>query len=171
MSSDEAWYTLCMELSVGDRAPAFSLPDGDGTIHRLSDYRGRWVLLYFYPRDRTPGCTIEACTLRDEWKAFKKTQTVVLGVSADSVASHKRFSEKLQLPFSLLADENKAVIQAYDAWGKKKFLGRTFLGIRRQSFLIDPSGRIAKRYDSVKPATHAREVLADLATAQALVPS
>ena len=151
-----------MRLSVGDRAPAFSLPDGEGTIHRLSQYRGRWVLLYFYPRDNTPGCTLEACAFRDAWDTFAKNNTVVLGVSADSALRHQKFSQKYRLPFPLLSDEQKDVLRAYGVWGKKSFLGKSFFGILRRSFLINPSGRIAKRYDHVQPLTHAQDVLADL---------
>ncbi len=153
-----------MEIKIGKAAPAFSLPDQDGIIHKLSGYKGQWVLLYFYPKDDTPGCTTEACTLRDNLPKFKKTKAVVLGVSVDSVKSHKKFADKYGLPFTLLSDEGKEVMQKYGVWGEKKFMGRTFMGVRRTSFLIDPSGRIAKIYENVKPAVHAEEVLQDLKT-------
>lgn len=146
----------------GSRAPDFTLPDQNGTAHSLGDYQGKWVLLYFYPKDDTPGCTIEACTIRDQFKDFKKIDAIVLGVSTDSVASHKKFAMKYELPFTLLADENKEVVGAYGVFGEKKFMGRTYMGTKRTSFLIDPKGKIAKVYDKVKPEEHAAEVIADL---------
>ncbi len=151
-----------MSLSIGDKAPAFSLADQDGKIHSLKEYVGKWVLLYFYPKDDTPGCTTEACTLRDSYAGFKKLQAQVLGVSVDSVKSHGKFVKKHDLPFPLLADEQKEMVNAYGVWAKKKFMGREYMGILRNSFLIDPKGKIAKIYESVKPADHAAEVLADL---------
>lgn len=151
-----------MKLKIGDKAPAFSLPDQDGTTHSLKDYKGKWVLLYFYPKDNTPGCTVEACTIRDTYGDFENMGTVVLGVSTDSVASHGKFAEKYDLPFPLLADEQKELVKAYGVWGKKKFLGREYMGTNRMSFLIDPTGKIAKVYESVKPPKHAKEVLEDL---------
>jgi peroxiredoxin Q/BCP len=151
-----------MKLSIGQKAPEIKLPDQDGREHRLSDYKGQWVLVYFYPKDDTPGCTKEACMLRDTFPDFKKLKAVVLGVSKDSVKSHKKFADKYKLPFTILADENKEVLQAYGAWGKKKFMGREYDGIFRMSFLIDPQGKIANIYEKVKPAEHAAEVLADL---------
>ena len=147
----------------GDPAPDITLPDQDGTTRRLSDLRGKWVLVYFYPRDDTPGCTVEACGVRDSWSAFTKAGIEVLGISADSVKSHRKFATKYQLPFTLLADEEKSVIRAFGAWGKKKFMGREFDGILRQSFLVDPTGRIAKVYPKVKPDGHAQEILDDVA--------
>jgi thioredoxin-dependent peroxiredoxin len=147
---------------AGDRAPAFSLPDQDGAMHALKDYRGSWVLLYFYPKDDTTGCTKEACAIRDEFPAFGTLKATVLGVSADSVKSHRKFADKYHLPFALLSDESKKVLKSYGVWGIKKFMGREYMGIRRTSFLIDPAGKIAKVYESVKPALHADEVLADL---------
>lgn len=152
-----------MEMpKVGDRAPAFTLPDQEGAEHTLSDYTGKWVLLYFYPKDDTPGCTIEACTIRDQFKDFTTIGAEVLGVSTDSVASHKKFAEKFELPFTLLADEHKEVVGAYGVFGEKKMYGKTYMGTMRTSFLIDPSGKIAKVYEKVKPETHAAEVIADL---------
>jgi peroxiredoxin Q/BCP len=153
---------MSTSLKPGDKAPAFSLPDQAGKVHKLSDVKGKWVLLYFYPKDDTPGCTTEACTLRDNFPAFKKLNAVVYGVSADSAKSHTKFIEKYELPFTLLSDEEKEVTKAYGVWGPKKFMGREFLGIRRWSFLIDPKGKIARVYDNVKPAVHAEEVLADI---------
>ena len=139
------------------------LPDQAGQLHSLSDYRGCWVLLYFYPKDDTPGCTAEACAIRDVFPKFGTLKTVVLGVSTDSESSHAKFAKKYGLPFTLLADAGKVVVQAYGVWAPKKFMGREYLGIVRTSFLINPQGRIEKVYEGVKPAVHAAEVLADLA--------
>jgi peroxiredoxin Q/BCP len=155
------------KLSPGDTAPAISLPDQDGKTQRLADRRGRWVLVYFYPRDDTPGCTLEACGLRDAWSDFAQRGIEVFGISGDSVKSHRKFADKFKLPFTLLSDESKAVIRAYGAFGKKKFMGREFDGILRQSFLVDPRGRLARIYSKVKPAEHAAEVLMDVAALSA----
>jgi len=138
-------------LKTGDKAPAFSLPDQDDKTQSLADYAGQWVLLYFYPKDDTPGCTKEACAIRDSFPKFGKLKAKVLGVSADSVAKHKKFVDKYQLPFTLLSDESKDMIKAYGAWGEKKFMGRTYDGIFRTSYLIKPDGTIAKVYEKVKP--------------------
>lgn len=146
----------------GTPAPAFTLPDQDGKKHALADYKGKWVLLYFYPKDDTPGCTIEACSFRDQFQDFTSIDAVVLGVSPDSVASHKKFAEKFELPFTLLADEHKEVVGAYGVFGEKKFMGKTYMGTSRTSFLIDPEGNIAKVYEKVKPPVHAAEVIKDL---------
>lgn len=143
-------------------APEFTLPDQDGKNHSLTDYRGKWVLLYFYPKDDTPGCTIEACTIRDQFADFQNIGAVVLGISTDSVASHKKFATGYNLPFTLLADVNKEVVGAYGVFGEKKFMGRTYMGTSRTSFLISPEGNIAKVYEKVKPESHAAEVIADL---------
>jgi peroxiredoxin Q/BCP len=147
---------------AGAKAPGFSLPDQDGKEHSLSDYAGKWVLLYFYPKDDTPGCTIEACTIRDQFKDFQDIGAAVLGVSTDSVASHKKFAAAYELPFTLLADEHKEVVGKYGVFGEKKFMGRTYMGTMRTSFLIAPDGTIAKVYEKVKPEKHAAEVIADL---------
>jgi peroxiredoxin Q/BCP len=149
-------------LEVGKKAPAFNLPDQDGKTHRLSDYAGKWVLLYFYPKDNTPGCTKEACAIRDEWADFRELGAVVLGVSRDSVKSHRNFADKHSLPFTLLSDESTEMIQKYGAWQKKKMAGREYMGIVRMSYLIDPAGKVAKVYPKVKPVEHSSEVLADL---------
>lgn len=154
-----------MKLKAGDKAPDFSLPDQDGKRHKLSDYKGSWVLLYFYPKDFTPGCTKEACGIRDNFAGFGKIGAEVLGVSVDSVESHKKFAQKHQLPFRLLADEEKQAVKLYEVWQKKKIMGREFFGTKRTSFLIDPAGKVAKIYETVKPAVHAQEVLQDLAQA------
>ncbi len=147
---------------VGDRAPEFALPDQQGVVHTLKEAKGSWVLIYFYPKDDTPGCTKEACTLRDAFPDFKKLHAVVFGVSADSVSKHEKFVQKYELPFTLLADTEKTMLTAYGVWAKKKFMGREYMGILRTSFLIDPTGKIAKIYEEVKPALHAEEVLNDI---------
>src|SRR3989304_6554179 len=144
------------------KASNFSLPDQDGTIHELSDYSGKWVVLYFYPKDDTPGCTKEACSFRDASQEFRDRGVVVLGVSKDSVASHKKFSEKYHLNFPILSDEDKRVIKAYKAWGMKKFMGKEFEGIIRTTYLINPEGKIPKIYPKVNPLIHAGEVLKDI---------
>jgi peroxiredoxin Q/BCP len=151
-----------MSLHLNTKAPDFTLPDQDGKSHTLSDYNGRWVLLYFYPKDDTAGCTTEACMIRDELPNFKKLKAVVLGISVDSVASHKKFTDKYDLPFTLLADEDKNVVEKYAVWAEKSMYGRKYMGTLRTSFLIDPTGRIVKIYEKVKPAVHATEVLEDL---------
>lgn len=140
-------------------APNFTLPDQDGNPHSLSDYRSRWALLYFYPKDDTPGCTKEACGIRDNFPDFSKADLDVIGVSADSVASHRKFAEKYKLPFTLLADTDKKVVNLYGVWGKKKFRGEEYEGTLRTSFLIDPQGQIEKIWESVSPEHHAEEVL------------
>jgi peroxiredoxin Q/BCP len=150
-------------LKVGNKAPAFSLPDQDGKIRSLSDYTGKWVLLYFYPKDDTPGCTKQACALRDAFPKFKKMKAEVIGVSIDPVKRHAKFVEKYNLPFTLLADDEKKLVNVYGVWGKKKFMGREYMGTFRNSFLIGPDGRIVKIYEKVKPELHADEVLKDLA--------
>lgn len=151
-----------MKLKEGDKAPSFNLPDQKGKKHKLSDYKGKWVLLYFYPKDDTPGCTKEACAIRDVYPKFKKLGIKVFGASADSVAKHEKFADKHDLPFTLLSDEEKKLVKDYGVWGKKKFMGREYMGINRMSFLIDPKQKIAKIYPKVKPADHAEEVLADM---------
>lgn len=154
-------------IREGARAPAITLPDQSGTTRRLADHAGEWVLVYFYPKDDTPGCTVEACGIRDAWKDYERAGVRVLGISADSARKHERFAAKYSLPFTLLADEEKKVIQAYGAWGRKKFMGREFDGILRISYLVDPQGVVAKVYPKVKPADHAAEVLADVAALSA----
>lgn len=143
-------------------APAFCLPDQNNQTHCLKDYKGQWVLVYFYPKDDTPGCTKEACMLRDVWGDFAKKNAVVLGISADSVKSHKKFEEKYELPFPLLADTDKEVVCAFGVLKEKSMFGKTYMGISRESFLIDPEGSIVRHYEKVKPAEHALQVLRDL---------
>lgn len=147
---------------TGTPAPDFVLPDQDGNVHTLSSYQGKWVLLYFYPKDDTPGCTIEACSIRDQFKDFSAIGATVLGVSIDSIASHKKFAQAYHLPFTLLADEHKEVVGKYGVFGERKFMGKSYMGTARTSFLINPDGVIAKRYERVKPEQHASEVIADL---------
>lgn len=151
-----------MQIAVGSKAPEFSLFDQNNKEHELADYKGQWVLLYFYPKDDTTGCTKEACGIRDSFPNFKKMQAVVLGVSIDGVESHARFVKKYKLPFTLLADTEKKVVNSYGVWAEKSMYGRKYMGTLRTSFLIDPEGNIAKIYQKVKPEQHADEVLQDI---------
>ena len=151
-----------LKLNEGDPAPAFTAATNGGGKISLADYQGSHVILYFYPRDDTPGCTKEACAFRDHFADFKKKGAVVLGVSADPVKSHDKFVEKFKLPFPLLADEDKKIVEAYGVWGQKSFMGRKYLGIHRVTFLIGPNGKIKKIWPLVKPEEHAAEVLAEL---------
>lgn len=144
------------------KATDFSLPDQIGNIHTLSDYVGKWVILYFYPRDDTPGCVKEACSFRDNLDQLQKKNVVVLGVSKDSVESHKKFAKKYRLNFSILSDENKDVLKKYKAWGKKKFMGREYEGTYRMTYLISPEGKIYKVYPKVNPLIHTEELLKDI---------
>ncbi len=157
---------MANNLSVGDQAPDFQLLDQQGKQHTLSDYQGQWVLLYFYPKDDTPGCTKEACSIAAEFPKFEKLKAKVFGISTDSVKSHEKFAKKYKLPFTLLSDEEKKVVARYGVWQLKKFMGREYMGTLRTSFLIDPKGRIAKVYEKVKPELHAGEVLTDLKEAK-----
>lgn len=150
------------KLNVGDVAAQFSLPDQNSNVRTLKEFSDKWLLIYFYPKDNTPGCTTEACEIRDNWGEFKKAGIGVVGISTDSVESHKKFGDKHSLPFTILSDTEKKVVEAYGVWGMKSFMGKTFMGIRRTSFLIDPRGKIAKIYENVKPAEHAKEVLRDI---------
>jgi len=149
-----------MSLKVGSRAPAFSLPSDDGETVSLSALKGKPVVLYFYPKDDTPGCTVEACEFRDSWADVRKTGAVVLGVSPDGLKDHQKFRAKFKLPFPLLADEDHSVADAYGAWGDKSMYGRKYQGILRTTFLIGPDGTIARVFEKVKPKGHAAEVLA-----------
>lgn len=143
-------------------APLFTLPDQDGKMHSLADYRGSWVILYFYPKDDTPGCITEACSFREHMPIFTKIKAHIFGISVDSVKSHKKFVEKYTLPFTLLSDESKEVVNQYGVWAKKRLMGREYDGVLRTTFLIDPQGNIAKIHENVKPFGHAEELLADL---------
>jgi len=151
-----------LKLKEGDKAPEFTLSTNGGGRVSLSDFKGNSVILYFYPKDDTPGCTKEACAFRDHFADFKKQSAVVLGVSTDPVKSHDKFVEKFKLPFTLLADEDKKIVEAYGVWGQKSFMGRKYMGTHRVTFLIGPDGRIKKIWPKVKPEEHAEEVLGAL---------
>ena len=143
----------------GDPAPDVELPDEHGTIHRLADQRGRWTILYFYPKDDTPGCTVEACEFRDTNETIQERGAEVWGVSPQSAASKRAFREKFGLPFTLLADEQHQAAEAYGSWVEKENYGRKYMGTARTTFLIDPEGRVAKVWPKVKPEGHAADVL------------
>ena len=145
-------------IQPGTPAPDFALPTDDGATIRLSDLRGRRVVLFFYPKDDTPGCTVEACEFRDAYTRFQAQDTVVLGISADGIASHARFRAKFDLPYPLLADEDHAVAEAWGVWKEKSMFGRTFMGIERSTFVIDRDGTIAHAFRRVSPEGHADEV-------------
>jgi peroxiredoxin Q/BCP len=150
------------ELTVGAQAPAFSAPDQSGKTVSLSDFKGKKVVLYFYPKDDTPGCTTEACSFRDAHKTFEKKGAVVLGVSPDSAKSHIKFIEKFSLPFPLLADEDKKIANDYGVWVEKSMYGKKYMGVERSTFVIDGQGKLSAIYRKVKPAEHTAEVLAAL---------
>ncbi|MBD2038001.1 thioredoxin-dependent thiol peroxidase [Leptolyngbya sp. FACHB-321] len=148
-----------MVLKVGDPAPVFSLPDGKGNIIHLAELKGKRVVLYFYPRDNTPGCTKEACSFRDSYSDFQEKDVVVLGVSTDDAKSHEKFTTKFALPFPLLTDVDGQVATAYESYGLKKFMGKEYIGISRNTFVIGPDGTIEAIYKKVKPEFHAKEIL------------
>ena len=151
-------------LKIGDKAPAFKLKDQSGTDHTLKEYtdQKKKVLIYFYPKDDTPGCTTEACSFRDGMKDLESLGLAVLGISKDSVASHKKFADKYKLNFPILSDEGLETIKAYDAYGKKKFMGREYDGVFRKSVLVNADGKVEKIYEEVKPADHVDEVKGDV---------
>lgn len=149
-----------LSLKVGDPAPDFTAPTQGGKQVSLADFNGKHVVLYFYPRDDTPGCTKEACGFRDAFGAFKEKGAVVLGVSTDDSKSHAKFAQKYRLPFELLADEDKKIVEAYGVWGEKRFMGRKYQGTHRVTFLIGPDGHILRIWPVVKPEEHAAEILA-----------
>ena len=149
-------------LKPGDKAPDFEARDENGNKVKLSDFKGKNVVLYFYPKDMTPGCTVEACDFRDNFSVLKKKGAVVLGVSKDPAPSHQKFKTKYELPFPLLADEEAEVIKAYGAWGKRSLYGREFMGILRSTFVIGPDGKIKAAFPKVKVQGHVEEVLAAL---------
>jgi peroxiredoxin Q/BCP len=142
-------------------APHFSLPDQTGATRSLSDFSGRWLVVYFYPKDDTPGCTTEACSFRDEYGYLQEQGLEILGISKDTVRSHAKFAEKYDLKFPLLSDRSLETIKAFGAWGRKKFMGREYDGILRTTFLINPGGQIVKRYDDVTPKEHAVQIKED----------
>ena len=148
-----------MPISAGNPAPDFSLLDENGVTRKLSDYRGQPVVLYFYPKDDTPGCTTEACNFRDDYSQYTQAGVVILGVSPDSTKDHTKFKEKYHLPFTLLADEGHKVCELYGVWGRKKMMGREYDGVFRTTFLIDRQGKLVKVFEAVKPAEHSKEVL------------
>jgi len=148
-----------MPISAGNLAPDFTLTDDSGETRKLSDYRGQPVVLYFYPKDDTPGCTTEACSFRDDYSQYTQAGAVILGVSPDSPKKHAQFKEKYHLPFTLLADEGHKVCELYGVWGRKKMMGREYDGVFRTTFLIDRQGKLVKVFEGVKPAEHSKEVL------------
>ncbi len=149
-----------MPLAEGILAPEFELPDENGRIHKLSDYLGKSVLLYFYPKDDTPGCTMEACNFRNDYSIYEQAGIVILGISPDDSASHARFANKYNLPFALLADSNHKICQLYEVWGPKNFMGKEYEGVQRTTYLLDAKGTIIKVFPNVKPDGHSQEVLA-----------
>ena len=149
-------------LEIGTKAPDFTLPDQNGNMHSLSEYRGKKVILYFYPKDNTAGCTKQACGFAERYPRFMEKGAVVLGISKDSVASHKKFEEKYGLPFTLLADPELAAIQAYDVWQEKKNYGKTYMGVVRSTYLIDENGKIVKAFEKVKAADNPEQMLGEL---------
>ena len=153
-----------MAVNEGDVAPDFTLTSDTGEAVTLSSLRGKNIILYFYPKDDTPGCTTQACGIRDAYGEFERAGAVVLGVSPDSVARHVKFKDKYDLPFTLLADPEHEVAERYGVWGEKKYMGRTYMGVDRSTFVIAPDGTVAKVMRGVKPATHADDVLAALGT-------
>ena len=156
-----------MHLLEHKPAPDFTLEDQEGKKHSLTDYRGKWVVLYFYPKDMTPGCTVEACSFRDSESRITAKGAVVLGVSADTVKSHGKFAKAFKLPFPILSDEGNVISRAYGSYGQKKFMGRNYEGIYRNTYLINPEGEVAKVYEGVKVKVHVDEVLKDLEELQA----
>ena len=149
-------------LEVGTKAPEFTLPDQNGNMHSLSEYRGKKVILYFYPKDNTAGCTKQACGFAERYPQFTEKGAVVLGVSKDSVASHKKFEEKYGLPFTILSDPELVAIQAYDVWQEKKNYGKTYMGVVRTTYLIDENGKIVKAFDKVRAADNPEQMLGEL---------
>lgn len=149
-------------LETNTTAPHFELPDETGTLRKLQDFKGSWIVIYFYPKDDTPGCTKEACMIRDLYDDFAKNDIVVLGISKDSPISHTKFKEKYQLPFTLLSDESTTMIQDYGAWKEKSMFGKKYFGIERITYIVNPAGVIAKSYSKVSPAEHAHQLLKDI---------
>jgi peroxiredoxin Q/BCP len=148
-----------MYIPVQSQAPDFSLPDENGEIRTLSEFQGKPVVLYFYPKDDTPGCTVEACNFRNDYAIYQKNGVVILGVSPDNSKSHTKFKEKFSLPFTLLADDGHEVCSLYGAWGPKKLMGREYEGVLRTTYLIGPNGKVLKVFEGVKPDGHSAEVL------------
>ncbi|MBE0697924.1 MAG: thioredoxin-dependent thiol peroxidase [Anaerolineaceae bacterium] len=151
-----------MPIQANQPAPEFNLADEKGNIRSLAEFRGQAVVLYFYPKDDTPGCTVEACNFRDDYSAYQENGVVILGISPDTVKSHTKFKDKFNLPFPLLADPDHKTADAYGVWGPKKFMGKAYEGILRTTFLIGPNGDIVKVFENVKPAGHSAQVLGAL---------
>jgi len=155
-----------MSVEINQQAPDFDLPDENGEQKKLSDYQGKKIVLYFYPKDDTPGCTTEACNFRDDYAAYHRAGVEILGVSPDSVASHARFKSKHYLPFTLLSDQDHRVCETYGVWGLKKMMGREYYGVKRTTFLIDEQGKVIHVFEGVKPAEHSAEVLSAFGVVQ-----
>jgi len=151
-----------MPIQAGIQAPDFSLQDETGEVRKLSDFAGKPVILYFYPKDDTPGCTTEACAFRDDYSEYENAGVQIVGISPDTPKSHAKFKQKYQLPFPLLADENREVSNLYGVWGPKKLMGRSYEGVHRTTFFIDSEGKIARVFENVKPAGHSQEILGEL---------
>ena len=151
-----------IKLKIGDLAPDFNITDQNGKIHKIADYKGKKIILYFYPKDLTPGCTVESCDLRDNYETLKKDGFEVIGVSADDEKKHQKFIDKHKLPFNLLADTNKEVLNKYGVWGEKKFMGRTYNGIHRTTFIINENGVIIHVISKVKTKNHTQQILNEL---------
>jgi peroxiredoxin Q/BCP len=160
-----------MEIQTGAPAPTFTLPNAAGELIHLESLRGQWVVLYFYPRDLTPGCTKEACGFRDHYADFRAQNIQILGISGDDAKSHQKFMAKHQLPFMLLSDLDHSVAKVYGSYGPKKFMGKNYEGIYRHTFVINPAGMLAKIYRKVKPEPHAQELLRDITELMTLDPS
>ncbi len=153
-----------MVLDAGTQAPSFELTDQHGDVHRLSDYQGQTIVLYFYPKDDTPGCTKEACSFRDAYQDFREAGVQILGISPDSEKSHMKFVEKYDLPFILLSDPDHVICEAYGVWGLKKYMGKEYEGVYRTTFIIGPEGEIQRVFENVKPSEHSQEVLEEIKT-------
>lgn len=151
-----------MVLKVGEKAPEFTLRDSEGKLHKLSEYAGETIVVYFYPKDDTPGCTKEACSFRDFYADFREAGVTIIGISPDKVDSHKKFKQKFELPFTLLADPGHVVCEAYGVWGLKKSFGREYEGVFRTTYIIGPEGKIQRVFENVKPSDHSQEVLREL---------
>jgi len=148
-----------MVLEIGTQAPPFKIEDSQGIMHSLTDYEGQTIVLYFYPKDDTPGCTKEACSFRDSYQDFKLSGVEVIGISPDSTQSHNKFADKYELPFILLSDPDHKVCKAYGVWGLKKYMGREYEGVYRTTYIIGPTGEIKRVFENVKPSDHSQEVL------------
>ena len=149
-------------LKTGEKAPSFKLQDSEGKVYSLEEYQGKTIVVYFYPKDDTPGCTKEACSFRDDYSAFKEAGVEIIGISPDTIESHQKFSEKYDLPFTLLADPDHKVSEAYEVWGQKKSFGREYEGVFRTTFIIGPESKIKRVFENVKPSDHSQEVLGEV---------